>query len=104
MPKTRRRGLAQGGELPGTLKRSSEEAQETFTKAHDSAVETYGEGDQADRAAYADFKQKFEKRGDHWIPRQSADPVDLALTTPGPAPSRRAPRCTHWPARARGRR
>ena len=47
MPKIRRRGLAQGGELPGTLKRSSKEAQETFTKARDSAVRTYGEGDQA---------------------------------------------------------
>ena len=78
MPKIRRRGLAQGGELPGTLKRSSKEAQETFTKARDSAVRTYGEGDQADRAAYAEFKRKFEKRGDHWIPKRSADPGELA--------------------------
>ena len=74
MPRTRRRGLAQTGELPGTLKRSSKEAQETFTKAHDSAVQAYGEGDQADRATYAEFKRKFEKRGDHWIPRQSTAP------------------------------
>jgi hypothetical protein len=85
MPKFRRRGLAQGGELPGTLKRSSKEAQETFTKARDSAVRTYGEGDQADRAAYAEFKQKFEKRGDHWIPKRSADSGDLALTTKVPS-------------------
>jgi hypothetical protein len=102
MPKIRRRGLAQGGELPGTLKRSSKEAQETFTKARDSAVRTYGEGDQADRAAYAEFKRKFEKRGDHWIPKRGADSGDLALTTkvpsmyemertsPGPGPT--------WPA------
>src|SRR6478736_531313 len=83
MPKIRRRGLAQGGELPGTLKRSSKEAQETFTKARDSAVRTYGEGDQADRAAYAEFKRKFEKRGDHWIPKRSADAGDLAPTTNG---------------------
>jgi hypothetical protein len=76
MPKIRRRGLAQGGELPGTLKRSSKEAQETFTKARDSAVQAYGEGDQADRAAYAEFKRTFEKRGDHWIPKRSADPGD----------------------------
>jgi hypothetical protein len=75
MPKIRRRGLAQGGVLPGTLKRSSKEAQETFTKAHHSAVQAYGEGDQADRAAYAEFKRKFEKRGDHWIPKQ-AGPED----------------------------
>jgi hypothetical protein len=102
MPKIRRRGPAQGGELPGTLKRSSKEAQETFTKARDSAVRTYGEGDQADRAAYAEFKRKFEKRGDHWIPKRGADSGDLALTTkvpsmyemertsPGPGPT--------WPA------
>ena len=77
MPKTRRRGLAQGGELPGTLKRSSKEAQETFTKARDSAVQAYGEGDQADRAAYAEFKRTFEKRGDHWIPKQPAGPEAL---------------------------
>ena len=87
MPKIRRRGLAQGGELPGTLKRSSKEAQETFTKARDSAVRTYGEGDQADRAAYAEFKRKFEKRGDHWIPKRSADSGELALTLLSAVPS-----------------
>jgi hypothetical protein len=77
MPRFRRRGLARAAELPGTLKRSSKEAQETFTKAHDSAVQAYGEGDQADRATYAEFKRKFEKRGDHWIPKQPASPEDL---------------------------
>jgi ChaB len=87
MPKIRRRGLAQGGELPGTLKRSSKEAQETFTKARDSAVRTYGEGDQADRAAYAEFKRKFEKRGDHWIPKRSADSGELALRSLDAVPS-----------------
>ncbi len=76
MPKTSRPGLARPGELPGTLKRSSKEAQETFTKARDSAVQAYGEGDQANRAAYAKFKQTFEKRGDHWIAKQSAPPGD----------------------------
>ena len=93
MPKIRRRGLAQGGELPGTLKRSSKEAQETFTKARDSAVRTYGEGDQADRAAYAEFKRKFEKRGDHWIPKRSADSGELALTplAAGPSPTTKVP-------------
>jgi hypothetical protein len=62
------------GELPGTLKRSSKEAQDTFTRAHNSAVRAYGQGDQAERAAYAEFKQKFEKRGDHWIAK--AGPED----------------------------
>jgi hypothetical protein len=76
--KNRRRGLTQAGELPGTVKRSSKKAQETFAKAHDSAVQAYGEGDQADRAAYAEFKRTFEKRGDHWIPKQPAGLEDLA--------------------------
>ena len=76
MPKYRRRGLAQAGDLPATLKRSSKEAQETFTEAHDSAVQAYGQGDQADRAAYAEFKRTFEKRGDHWIPKPAAGPAD----------------------------
>ena len=76
MPKIRRRGLAQAGELPATLKRSSKEAQATFTEAYDSAVRAYGAGDRADRAAYAEFKRAFEKRGDHWIPRQRADPAN----------------------------
>ena len=67
MPKYSRSGQPPPGELPGTLRRSSKEAQETFTKARDSAVQAYGEGDQADRAAYSELKQKFEKRGDHWI-------------------------------------
>ena len=32
----------------------------------------HGEGDQAFRAAYAEFKHTFEKRGDHWIPKQAS--------------------------------
>jgi ChaB protein len=110
MPNTRRRGLAQGGELPGTLKRSSKEAQETFTKARDSAVQAYGEGDQADRAAYAEFKRTFEKRGDHWIPKQPAGPEALAHA-PGAFARctagirRRSPPCMRWrgPRLVRGR-
>jgi anti-anti-sigma factor len=71
-PQTSRRGLVPAGELPGTLKRSSKEAQQAFTRALTSAVQAYGEGDQANRAAYAEFKRTFEKRGDHWIPKQAA--------------------------------
>lgn len=74
LPKTSRSGQPRPGELPGTLRRSSMEAQETFTKAHDDAVQAYGVGDQADRAAYSELKQSFEKRGDHWIAKE--DPAD----------------------------
>lgn len=63
-----------GGELPATLRRSCQAAQDTFTEARDSAVRTYGEGDQADRAAFTVLKEKFEKCGDHWIAKhQPAD-------------------------------
>jgi hypothetical protein len=72
MPRTSRAGQAGAGEMPGTLKRSSKEAQEAFAQARNSAVRTYGEGDEAQRAAYATLKEKFEKRGDHWIAK---DPV-----------------------------
>ncbi|MEV8070411.1 MULTISPECIES: ChaB family protein [unclassified Streptomyces] len=53
-------------ELPSTLERSSEEAQRTWIKAHDSAVETYGEGERAHRVAYGALKHMYEKVGDHW--------------------------------------
>jgi ChaB protein len=57
------------GELPGTLRRSCAEAQAAFLKAHQEAVQAYGKGDEADRAAYAALKLQFEKCGDHWIAR-----------------------------------
>ena len=57
-------------ELPGTLQRSCREAQETFLSALDDAVRIHGAGDQAHRVAYLALKQKFEKRGDHWIAKE----------------------------------
>jgi cation transport regulator ChaB len=82
MPKTTRSGQPRKEELPGTLKRSPKEAQETFAKAHDSAVKTYGEGEQAHRVAYAALKHKFEKRGDHWIPKGHKGPSDERAKDP----------------------
>ena len=72
VPKTSRHSLPPAGELPGTLRRSSEQARQTFTRALARAVQAYGEGDQANRAAYVEFKRAFEKRGDHWIPKQAS--------------------------------
>ncbi len=57
-------------ELPSTLRRSPEKAQETWVKTHDSAVETYGEGERAHRTAFAAVKHSFEKVGDHWEPKE----------------------------------
>jgi ChaB len=72
VPKTSRHSLPPAGELPGTLRRSSEQAQQTFTRALTRAVQASGEGDQAVRTAFAEFKRTFEKRGGHWIPRQAS--------------------------------
>lgn len=63
-------------DLPSTLQRSAKEAQDTWAKAHDSAVDTYGEGERAHRTAYSALKHKFQKRGDRWVPKGSKGPSD----------------------------
>ncbi len=57
-------------ELPATLKRSPKKAQETWSKTHDSAVQSYGEGERAHRTAFSSLKHSFEKVGDHWEPKE----------------------------------
>lgn len=63
-------------ELPSTLRRSPKKAQDTWSEAHDSAVETYGEGERAHRTAFAALKHSFEKVGDHWEPKDHKGPSD----------------------------
>lgn len=63
-------------ELPSTLERSSQDAQRTWIKAHDSAVEQYGEGERAHRVAYGALKHTFEKVGDHWERKAENGPSD----------------------------
>ena len=63
-------------ELPSTLQRSPKKAQETWSKAHDSAVDEYGEGERAHRTAYAALKHGFEKVGDHWEGKDQKGPSD----------------------------
>jgi cation transport regulator ChaB len=63
-------------DIPSTIQRSPEKAQETYTKTHDSAVETYGEGERAHRTAFAALKHSFEKVGDHWEPKGHKGPSD----------------------------
>ncbi|MEV4442531.1 ChaB family protein [Streptomyces sp. NPDC049577] len=57
-------------ELPDTLRRSDAKARRTWIKAHDSAVEQYGEGERAHRVAYGALKHTHEKVGDHWQPKE----------------------------------
>ncbi|MFH5823785.1 ChaB family protein [Georgenia sp. AZ-5] len=76
MPKTNKDGSAKQSELPSTLKKSDAKAQRTFAKAHDSAAESYGEGERANRTAYSALKHTHEKVGDHWEPKDSKGPSD----------------------------
>ena len=57
-------------DMPSTVQRSSKKAQDTWGKTHDSAVETYGEGERAHRTAFSALKHSFEKVGDHWEPKE----------------------------------
>jgi cation transport regulator ChaB len=63
-------------EMPATLKRSPAKAQRTWAKAHDSAVDSYGEGGRAHRTAFAALKHSFEKVGDRWQPKKEKGPSD----------------------------
>src|SRR5687768_15271238 len=72
-------------ELPSTLERSSKKAQRTWIKAHDAAVEEYGEGERAHRTAFAAVKHSFEKVGDHWEAKDSKGPSDQQAGRSGSA-------------------
>jgi cation transport regulator ChaB len=63
-------------ELPSTLKRSDKHAQEIWSEAHDSAVQTYGEGERAHRTAFSALKHSYEKVGDHWEAKRKKGPSD----------------------------
>ena len=71
-------------ELPSTLLRSDGKAQRTYAAAHDSAVETYGEGRQAHQVAFAAVKHTHEKVGDHWEPKGHKGPSDERAASGGP--------------------
>ncbi|MFF5205753.1 ChaB family protein [Streptosporangium sp. NPDC000396] len=77
-------------ELPSTLRRSPKKAQETWIKAHDSAVETYGEGARAHRTAFAALKHSFEKIGDHWEQKKAKGPSDAQAARSTPKPGKTA--------------
>jgi cation transport regulator ChaB len=63
-------------DIPSTLQRSPEHAQEVYAKTLDSANETYGEGERAHRTAFAAVKHEYEKVGDHWEEKESSGPSD----------------------------
>jgi len=76
VPKMASRDRVRRSELPSTLQRSSRKAQRTFAKAHDAAVEQYGEGERAHRTAMSALKHTHEKRGDRWVAKDESGPSD----------------------------
>lgn len=77
-------------ELPSTLERSPKDAQRTWIKAHDAAVEQYGEGERSHRVAFSALKHKYEKVGDHREQREKGrkGPSDPRAATPRQRPAR----------------
>jgi cation transport regulator ChaB len=63
-------------DMPSTIRRSDERAQEIYIKTHDAAVEQYGEGERAHRTAYASLKHEYRKSGDRWVPKGHRGPSD----------------------------
>ncbi len=62
--------------MPDTIRRSDERAQEIYIKTHDSAVESYGEGERAHRTAFASLKHEYRKSGDRWVAKGHRGPSD----------------------------
>ena len=81
MPKKKEKGGTATAEIPGTIARSAKHAQHIWKKAHDSAVDTYGEGRSAYRVAYAALKHVYEKKGDRWVEKAEKGPSDPQAAT-----------------------
>jgi cation transport regulator ChaB len=75
-------------DIPGTLKRSPAKAQRLYEKVHDSAVESYGEGERAHRTAFDALKHSYEKVGDRWEAKRTKGPSDAQAAKRGPAARR----------------
>jgi len=62
--------------LPSTIRRSPQKAQDTYAETLDSATAQYGDGERAHRTALSALKHSFEKVGDHWEPKEQRGPSD----------------------------
>jgi cation transport regulator ChaB len=63
-------------DLPATLRRSPQKAQDTYAETLDSALEQYGDGERAYRTAIASLKHTFQKVGDRWVAKKRKGPSD----------------------------
>jgi hypothetical protein len=75
-------------DVPSTIARSDDKAVRTWKKTHDSAVESYGEGQRAHRAAFSSLKHTHEKVGDHWESKDGKGPSDEQAAKRPPASRR----------------
>jgi cation transport regulator ChaB len=71
-------------DLPSTLQRSDEHAQDIYGETLVSAEDEYGDGERAHRTAYAALKHSYEKVGDHWEPKDEKGPSDVGAEQSGP--------------------
>jgi cation transport regulator ChaB len=71
-------------DLPSTLQRSEEHAQDVYSETLDSAEDQYGDGERAHRTAFAAVKHSYEKVGDHWEPKDEKGPSDEGAKQSGP--------------------
>jgi cation transport regulator ChaB len=76
MPTAHKKSKRDEAEIPRTILRSDRHAQEIWKKTHDSAVNTYGEGARAHRAAFASLKHSYQKEGDRWVRKAKRGPSD----------------------------
>ena len=67
---------AEREEIPSTLERSDQKAQDTYAAALENAREEYGSGARAHQTAWAAVKRTHEKVGDHWEPKDENGPSD----------------------------
>ena len=77
---------AKKDDMPSTLQRSDEHAQEIYGDTLKSAEEQYGDGERAHRTAFAAVKHSYEKVGDHWEAKDEKGPSDDAAERSGSAP------------------
>ncbi|HEV7624820.1 MAG TPA: ChaB family protein [Amnibacterium sp.] len=72
-------------DLPSTIERSDEHAQEIYSETLESAERSYGDGERAHRTAYASLKHSYEKVGDHWEAKDEKGPSDAGAAQGGSA-------------------
>ena len=71
-------------DLPSTIQRSDEHAQDVYGETLASAEETYGDGERAHRTAFSALKHQYEKVGDHWERKARKGPSDAGAEQQGP--------------------